>query len=199
VTWFTPRKKQETVGRDRRLIFGVQTMANHSYVTIGEKLKGDEAERVLREVVFSTFDPTLFMVTQREDLEPFWQKARVWWVHIPGSAPGNRKQPDDYGFLVFYRVRKKMWEFRHPLNGWERWCQEKVKYLIAQRFKAIILDDADDKVRKANGKEAQEVLQHVTYGGYLSRNLKKPLNEGDRAWVQGLVDVYAPPGHRTLE
>jgi hypothetical protein len=175
-------------------------MANHSYVTIGEKLNGYEAEQVLREIVFSTFDPTLFMVTQREDLEPLWQKARVWWVHIPGSAPaGNPMQPEDYGFLVFYHVRNSMWEFRHPINMWERWCQSKVKYLLAQRFGAKILEDADDKVRSAKSKDAKEVLKHSSFSSYLRRNFKNPLKEDDRAWLQKLLDTWAPPGCRTLD
>lgn len=175
-------------------------MANHSYVTIGEKLKGDDAERVLREVVFSAFDPTLFMVTQREDLEPFWQNARVWWVHIPNSAPEDDVwQPEDYGFLVFYHVRKSMWEFRHPINMWERWCQSRVKYLLAQLFGAKIIEDADDKVHSVKGKEAKEVLKHSSFSSFLGRNFKRPLKEDDRAWVQKLLDTWAPPGQRTLE
>ncbi len=76
-----------------------------------------------------------------------WEKsdsslARVWSVYLPGTeiishreAMQQCKAPDEpYGFMVFLSKDLKQWEFRHPLNPWERWAQNRVQQLIARHF-----------------------------------------------------------------
>lgn len=164
-------------------------MANHSYVTMTQAISTEQADSLLREVLLDLFGTT-FRVVEREDLNKPWKAAQVWFVSIPGSAPAkDPTQPEDYGFLVFLQENSSVWEFRHPLNRWERWAQARFYHTLAHKLNCDISDDGIATSFSAR----PEYLDHATFFDFVTRHLPKPLDAGNRAWGMRQVNDFEPP------
>jgi len=170
-------------------------MANHSYVTLKDPTTVKEADHLLCETLMELFGAT-FKVTIREDLETPWGAARVWLITLPLSAPEqDPTQPEDYGFLVLLQDNLQTWEFRHPLNKWERWVQARFYHTLAHKLGCEIKDDATVSFFPPR----EEFLTHTTFHEYITRHLPKPLDSGNKAWGQRMVNDFAPPQFRKID
>ncbi len=172
-------------------------MANHSYVKMPTKIAGEAAEQILLNVVKELWGERLVVESYEG---PDAEKGRLSWrVYVPNSAAKDdqhamkfMKAPDeDFGFVVWYRVNKAYWDFRHSYNSWESWAQNKVQHTIARKMGIPTYeDDGTDDPQKVDPEELRN-----TYYQYVTRNFPKPHSASDKSWFDRCLS-YAPEGFR---
>jgi hypothetical protein len=170
-------------------------MANHSYVHLSRKITVEEAERLLRRLVNAIWGPKMLVQPYTEATE---KERRSWWVHLPGSELNEdealkfMKPPSEpFGFLVWFHPSKSYWEFRHPMNNWEWWAQDKLQQEIARALGVkTYTDDGTATPQKVD----PDALKN-SYREYITRNFKQPYTPEDQRWFDSLL-ARAPEGFR---
>lgn len=164
-------------------------MANHSYIDIEPGITSSEAHELICSVVQSFWGDRV-----RVDQSP--DNPRSWIVVVPDSAASRHSkmfEGEDFGFCIWLS-RNNMLEFRHPLNNWEWWAQNKVEqqlaFELAKTRKVVWTDDSTDGPQKFDPNECRD-----TYRQYITRKFKEPYSEDDLAWFDNLLK-RAPEGFR---
>lgn len=168
-------------------------MANSSYVRTPQ-LFYRQVGGVLRTIVKLLFNDKLH-VEVLSDTTRGEEHASAWAVFLPNSeiktateagqynvAPG-----DPFGFSVFYIHRDSDFEFRHPLNHWERWAQMRVEHLIAEMFATNIRDEGRDETIQPTFDALQK-----TYVAYMLRNAAKPISKSHQIWLKEQLHLMPP-------
>lgn len=168
-------------------------MANHSYIDIQPSISVSEAEELLRRIVRDFWGDRMKVEAQTN--------PREWIVSAPGTALPKETAGrslmaplEDYGFILWLHKDGTMLEFRHPINNWEWWAQNKVEqqlaFELAKIRKVVSTDDGSSGPQKIDPQGCKD-----TYRQYITRKFKEPYSEDDLAWFEKLLS-RAPEGFR---
>ncbi len=155
-------------------------MANYGYIYLNNKISSEDFEITLKKAVKKRFKDK--MQVERTELN---DDGPVWFVFIPNSAPTKSEAPrfnkaqENFRFPVCLQKSKTI-AFRHVFNSFERWCQGCIEEELSDIFNSNVYYDSTDEFIKPY---TRKYRSRKSFGGYLSRNLKKPLSEEDQNFI----------------
>jgi hypothetical protein len=103
-------------------------MANHGYGHTKQKLTIEQINSDLMEINQNRFND-IFEITHGED-----SGDEIWWICL--------KEMKDYGFQIWFNLKKKKIEWPHQAqgdSGW--WFQETFTSMLISKYDGMISDD----------------------------------------------------------
>lgn len=165
-------------------------MAGSDFVSAASVVNPEDADKLLQQIVFDCWGDRV-QVVRKPEREVMLAQARVWMVVVPGSALETRKDHclkvpgEDFGFPVY--LVESTWEFRHPLNLWERWAQQMVLQRIAAYYGVKYFKDWDGWHKPHPERLGKTFKEHLELG------YPEPRSEDAKLWINHQLE-WAPDG-----